>query len=110
MRSARKALSVITATALLSACAGTPVPLGSRVNDVVPTGEARTISAEACGFQLLLLLPLGVNDRMARAYGSLKNQAGDAFITDVKVEERWTYGFVGTSYCTALQAKAVQAK
>jgi len=66
MRNALKALSVITATALLSACAGTPVPLGSRVTDVVPAGEARTISAEACGFQLLLLLPLGVNDRMAR--------------------------------------------
>lgn len=101
--------SIITAT-LLSACAGAPVSLGTRVGGPVPTGAERTIAAEACGFQLLLFIPIAINSRAQRAYQALEAQAGGDFITNVQVQERWTYGFVGTQYCTGLRAKAVRPK
>lgn len=96
--------------AVLAGCAGTPVQLGSRVAGAVPSGESRTISAEACGFQLFLFIPIAVNGRLAAAYSALEAKAGGDFITDVEVQERWTYGFVGTSYCTELRAKAIRAR
>lgn len=107
-----KKLRLLTATlasvVLLSACAGTPVALGNRTTASLPAGEVRSISAKACGFQLLLVIPININDRMERAYGLLQGQAGGDFITDVEVKESWTYALVGTSYCTTLQAKVVR--
>jgi hypothetical protein len=102
-------LTSIVAAALLTGCAGTPVQLGTRSSVPMPTnGVERSISAEACGFQLLLLIPINTNDRMASAYRSLVAQAGNDYITDVQIQERWGYRFVGTSYCTALTAKAIR--
>lgn len=103
-------LLAATSLVLLAGCAGTPVQLGSRVAGAVPTGDTRTISAEACGFQLFLLIPIAVNGRLEAAYSTLEAKAGGDFITDVEVQERWTYGFVGTSYCTELRAKAIRAR
>ena len=103
-----KRLILGVATVLLSACAGTPVALGTRTAGPVPTGTERVITAEECGFQLLLLIPIRINERMKRAYESLEEQAGGDFITDVQVQERWGWWFVGTSYCTALRAKAIR--
>jgi hypothetical protein len=99
-----------TTLALLAGCAGRPVMLGTPVTGKVPTGETRTITAEACGFQLLLFIPIAINGRLESAYGMLEAKAGGDFITDVEVQERWTYGFVGTSYCTELRAKAIHAR
>lgn len=105
----RLALAAST-LALLAACAGKPVQLGSPVNGPVPTGESRVITAEACGFQLFLFIPIAVNGRLEAAYSLLEAKAGNDFITDVEVQERWIYGFVGTSYCTELRAKAIRTR
>lgn len=105
----RIALAAATLT-LLAGCAGKPVMLGSPVSGKVPTGESRSISAEACGFQLLLFIPIAINGRLESAYSQLEAKAGGDFITDVEVQERWSYGFVGTSYCTELRAKAIRAR
>jgi hypothetical protein len=45
-----------------------------------------------------------INGRQARAYQYLLMNAGGDYITDVKVKESWVYGFVGTAYCTELEA------
>lgn len=103
-----KLIIAALAAAMLAACSGVPVALGSRTAGPVPTGEARTIVAESCGFQLLLLIPIAINSRQERAYQDLEQQAAGDFITDVEVQERWQYGFVGTLYCTKLQAKAIR--
>jgi hypothetical protein len=66
--------------------------------------KGRHISSEACGFQLLFLIPIMTNGREARAYDQLYVQAQGGYITDVHVEESWFYGFVGTGYCTKLTA------
>lgn len=92
----------------VAGCSGVPVALGSRAAGPVPTGEARTIAAESCGFQLLLFIPIAINGRQERAYQDLEQQAAGDFITDVEIQERWQYGFVGTLYCTKLQAKAIR--
>lgn len=89
-----------------AACSGTPVQMGSS-SAVTTAGETRTISAQACGFQLLLLIPIALNSRAERAYEALTVRANGDPITDVQVQERWIYGFVGTTYCTDLRAKAV---
>lgn len=91
---------------LLSACAGAPVALGTRAAEGKGAGPGRAITAEACGFQLLLFIPVGVNDRLERAYGSLQVQAAGDIISDVRVKERWGWRVIGTSYCTTLEAKA----
>lgn len=104
MISIRKIFAV-SLVALCTACAGTPVSMGSRGS--VPAGSVRTLTADACGFQLLLLIPIAINGRAERAYRRLEREAGGDFITDVQVQERWTWGFVGTSYCTSISAKAI---
>ena len=109
MKTIQKRLVIIAAALLMAACAGTPVSLGTRVSGPIPTGQERIITAEACGFQLFLFIPIGVNDRMERAYWSLQEQAAGDFITDVQVQESWGWRFVGTSYCTGLRAKAVRS-
>ena len=110
MKTINRQLAGIVTAALLAACTGIPVALGTRAAGPVPTGAERTITAEACGFQLLLFIPININDRAQRAYQALEAEAGGDFITNVQVQERWTYGFVGTQYCTGLQAKAVKPK
>jgi hypothetical protein len=102
-----KYVTIITVAAAIAGCAGAPVQLGTRTSTPVPKGSSRDISAEACGTQLLLFIPIRTNSRMLRAYRALEEQAGGDYITDVQVQERWTYIFVGTNYCTALRAKAI---
>jgi len=103
--------SVVLALAMaLSGCAGTPVTLGSQPYAPPPAGgQARDLSAKACGFQLLLFIPININDRQLRAYESLKKQAAGDYLTDLQWHDEWFYGFVGTGYCTTLTAKAIKA-
>ncbi len=91
---------------MLSACSSAPVQLGPEVGVKYDSTRSRQISAEECGFQLLLLIPIRTNSRAVRAYRALKVQAGDDYIVDIKISERWTYAFVGTIYCTAMEATA----
>ncbi len=87
-------------------CVGTPVTFKSLVDQKYDINKSRTITADACGFQLLLLIPIRVNDRAERAYSSLIAQAQYEHVTDIKVKETWNYAFVGTVYCTVLEATA----
>lgn len=96
----------LAGVALLSACTGVPVQLGPAIAVKYDATKPRQVSAEACGFQLLLLIPIATNARAERAYAALKAQAGEDYIADLKVTERWTYAFVGTIYCTAMEATA----
>jgi hypothetical protein len=108
MKTLFKYLIVLLVVSTCAACTGTPVNMGSRgAIPAVNAADARTITSEACGFQLLLFIPIALNSRAERAYKDLEAQAAGDFITDVQVQERWSWGFVGTSYCTVIQAKAV---
>ena len=100
---------VFMAIFCMASCAGKPINVGDL--DEQPEVSAielkkRTLSASASGFQLLLLIPININDRHERAYEILRGQAGSDYITDIKIKESWTYALVGTVYTTTIEATA----
>ncbi len=103
-RLVRAWVAAAIAGVLLAACAGSPVTFPPEQK--FDRSRGTPISATACGFQLLLFIPINVNNRQARAYRALTESAPYAYITDIKVQESWNYGFVGTQYCTTLEATA----
>lgn len=111
----KKLVFFILIIALFSAgCAGNPVKLESFQQPVnlaeIDFSKGRQITASAGGFQLLLLIPISINSRHMRAFEKLKAQAGNDFITDIKIQEAWTYAFVGTVYTTTITATAYPRK
>jgi hypothetical protein len=93
---------------VLSGCAGNPVTLKSFSAKEIVQSSSRPISAEACGFQLLLFIPISINSRLETAYTDLLQKAGNDKIANLSIEESWKYAFVGTIYCTKLEAIAYQ--
>jgi hypothetical protein len=110
MKSKFKKISLLLAGAclLLSGCTGTPVTLKSFSAKEIVQENSRPISAEACGFQLLLFIPINTNSRLERAFTELQKKADNDHLADLSIEEYWRYAFVGTLYCTKLEAIAYQ--
>ena len=108
----KKALTIMQVVLLMlfavcAGCTGTPVTFKSLTDVKYDATKGRTVSASACGFQLLFLIPIRINDRYERAYAELLDDAGPGYsVTDINVSERWKYGLVGTAYCTDLKATA----
>ncbi len=99
--------SLAAACVFAAGCIGTPVrlPAPATMDSYDPT-SGRAISADAAGFQLLLLIPIGTNSIHKRAYDSLVQQAGNDYLTNVQVQESWFYAFVGTIYGVRMKAMA----
>jgi hypothetical protein len=95
-------------------CAGVPINFGGndpnfdRTN--VDFSKGREIMGSASGFQLLTFIPINLNSRHKGAYNALRAMAGRDYITDIKIEESWTYCFVGTLYTTTMKAMAYPNK
>lgn len=103
----RGLLLLLPVTVLLAGCVGTPVALRTEPRPVgVDASLGRKITASASGFQLFLFIPIGTNERQAQAHENLVQMAGGDIVTDIKVQESWTYAFVGTIYTTTLEATA----
>lgn len=107
---------ILIAIFFITGCAGKPIMVGA-VNQQggldnlnIDLTRGRSLSASASGFQLLLFIPININDRQERAYQILRGQAGNEYITAVKIQESWTYAFVGTVYTTTLEAMAYPRK
>ena len=102
-----RCLMVALCLAVLSACSSTPVKINEEVDRAdIDMTKGRQIRAQAAGFQLFLVIPISVNSRQARAWEQLKQYAGTDYISDVRITERWTYGYVGTAYTTIIEAIA----
>lgn len=111
MKIIKQILSITAITMLtmwFTGCAGKPITFKSvdPISYADVKDKGRTITASASGFQFLLLIPIGVNSRHESAYGQLLAQANGDYITDVKIQESWTYAFVGTVYNTTITATA----
>lgn len=108
MKSLYKKVCLLFAVVIfsLSGCAGTPVTIKSFPVQDVALEKGRPIKAEACGFQLLLVIPIMINGRLESAFNELKEKAGSDYIAQVSIEEYWRYAFIGTVYCTSLEAIA----
>lgn len=102
-----RVLLLLAVLLLLNGCMGKAVKFHAPVDQPYDAAKGRSVTGEACGFQLLLLIPININSRAQQAYGSLLEHAGaDSVVTDIKVQEKWFYAFVGTVYCTELQGTA----
>jgi hypothetical protein len=102
--------SLLVASLLITGCASTPIMFGGNRpqfvnNNDVDFSKERQITAASSGFQLLLVIPINLSSRFENAYNDLIGQAGLDYITDVKIDETWTWAFVGTVYTTTLTAK-----
>ena len=98
-------LAILVLIIFSAGCAGKAVQIGSIADQAYDTSKGREVVASASGFQLLLLIPIRTNGRQVRAYQALHNMAGDDHvITNVRVQESWTYAFVGTVYTTTMRA------
>lgn len=97
----------LTSTLLLASCGGVPARLGQpsemTQGKKFDMKNGRTVSSQACGFQLFLFIPIVTNHRAAIASSSLQEEAGNGLLTDIRVKETWTYAFVGTLYCTVME-------
>ena len=106
----KKIISVVVLGCfILSGCVGRPANFGEinkNKTDLskVDFTKGREITARSGGFQLFLLIPLGVNGRQERALEKLQEKAGDNYIDNVRVSEVWRYAFVGNSYSTRIKA------
>jgi hypothetical protein len=91
---------------VLIGCSGKPISIPNVEPEVYKQkkNQGHEISASASGFQLLLFIPININDRHDVAYSLLKAKANGGHITDVKIKESWTYAFVGTVYTTTITA------
>ena len=97
---------IAAAAALLVGCEGMPVKMGS--DGPPPAGGGRQLTAQSCGFQLLLFIPIATNSRQYRAYNGILAQAAGDYVTDVQVTEQWYWAGGGTVYCTIIDAKAIR--
>lgn len=103
----------IASIIFLQGCAGTPVNMGVSKDfdrSIYDMENPRKETISASGFQLLLFIPISLNDRHQRAYSVLQQRAGDGLISDVQVQESWTYAFVGTIYKTTIEANIYPRK
>lgn len=115
MKMIKQLLSIATIammTMWFTGCAGKPITFKSvdpkSYADVKDKGRA--IKGEASGFQLLLFFPISVNSRHESAYDQLQARANGGYITDIKIEESWTYALVGTVYTTTITATVYPKK
>ena len=99
-------LFVIVVVVLNVGCAGQPIKMKADLNRNYDKAKGRTISVTANSFQLFLLIPIRVNSRQVRAYNALMREAGDDYVTDIKIREEWQYALVGTIYRTTIEATA----
>jgi len=109
-----KLIISLTIFAIIAGCSGRPIILSEhnkhiKLEDVDLT-RGKTVSGSASGFQLLLLIPISINDRHERAFQVVRGQAGSDYITDVKIKDSWTYALVGTVYKTTIEATAFPRK
>ena len=106
--------TLAVACLLINACSGTPIRTGepNRYIEIadVDFSKGRKITASASGFQLLLVIPISINDRHVVAFRRLQEQAGGDYITDITIDESWTYALVGTVYKTTMTARAYPNK
>jgi hypothetical protein len=108
--STRDSLSCCALTVLLAfgslGCSGTTLRIPNVPEHAYDQSRGRPVSAEASGFQLLLWIPIGVNGRHQDCYRALQQQAPGHYLTDVMVQDSWTYAFVGTVYTVRMKAMA----
>ena len=99
-----RAIAVVLLAAVSSACAGTRASLGPLEPAVYDANDRVDYSVTECGAQMLIFLPVMSNDRVPRGMALIAERAGDRYIANVRLRERWTYVVFGEILCTDIVA------
>ena len=68
-----------------------------------------TAAGSSCGWLLMNLFPIGVNERLAEATAEAQTALGTKDVADVRIRESWYWlGLGGTVLCTEVEQTAVQ--
>jgi hypothetical protein len=102
--SLRHRVASAIAASLLVACASDPLYLGPR-EGVAYDPEGRVdYTVTECGAQALLFIPFFNNNRARRALRAIQERAGDRYLAEIRIRERWMYLVFGTIHCTEMIA------
>ena len=99
-----RAAAVALLAWLASACTGTVTPVGAREPALYNAYDRVDYSVTECGAQVMIFLPVMTNDRVGRAMALIEKRAGDRYIANVRLRERWTYLVFGEILCTDVVA------
>ncbi len=99
-----RVLDALLLVFLVVGCAGDAVYLGPREGVAYDPHDRVDYSVTECGAQVLLFIPIFNNDRAGRAFRAIEKRAGDRYIADVRIRERWTYLVFGNIQCTEMIA------
>lgn len=100
-----RAATALLLSVLVCGCSGPLVNIAP-----VPPGEYSeegVVKGEACGFLLLGMLPLGVNDRAERAYDRALKSVRATSLTETSVNESWYFTPLGPAVCTGIEGTAL---
>ncbi len=102
--SRRRTLAALLVGSLVVGCAGDPAYLGPREGVAYDPHDRVDYTVTECGAQLLLFVPFFNNNRAGRAFRAIEERAGDRYIADVRIRERWMYLVFGNIQCTEMIA------
>ena len=109
MRAVTNPLLILILLAI-TACSGVPLRIPTlpiQSNEEV-IGQ---VSGKATGIMLFQFIPIGQNDRFAKAYQrALLSATGATRIVDVTIEENWFWAWILNGYSFHLTGTAVRSK
>ncbi len=106
----RTMVGIAIIASICSGCAGTKVHFADAPLDKLDLSRGYKVTGRASGLHLFGLIPIGVNNRQVRAYEMLKEEAGDDYITNIRIQDSWKFVVIGEKYGTTLTATAYPGK
>ncbi|MBU1053484.1 MAG: SHOCT domain-containing protein [Proteobacteria bacterium] len=103
-------LVTILLSAFVFGCAGTPVHFSDAPLDKLDLSRGRKVTAKAAGIHLFSLIPIGINERHLDAYEKLQIEAGNDYLTNIYIQDSWSWVVIGHKYSTTLTADAYPEK
>lgn len=91
-------------------CTGDKVQFADAPIDKLDLSQGRKVTGRASGLHLFGVIPIGVNERQSRAYERMKGEAGNDYVTDIKIQDVWKFVFIGQKYNTTVTAMAYPLK
>ena len=91
-------------------CVGTKVHFADAPVDKLDLARGYKVTGRASSLHLFGFIPVGLNNRQVNAYERLKEEAGNDYLTDIKIQDSWKFAFIGEKYGTTLTATAYPDK
>jgi hypothetical protein len=106
-----KAVSVLLVSAVLGAgCVGTAVQFADPPMDKLDLSRGTSVMGAASGLSLFECIPIGINQRHARAYDRMQRKVPYQHLTNITVQDSWKWAFIGYKYSTIMRATAYPLK